>query len=122
VTIPTVVAASNSAGIPAGTVADGTRILDVTVGAGATVTRGALVTIAYKGHLLDGTIFDQKTSAQFTVDELHVIPGFAAGLIGMKVGGTRDIDISSYLAYGNGTNVGPRNSRLVFEVTVNSIP
>jgi hypothetical protein len=122
VTIPTVVAAGNTAGIPAGTVTDGTRILDVTVGTGATVTRSAQVTVAYKGYLLGGTIFDQNTSAQFTADELHLIPGFAAGLIGMKVGGTRDIDISSYLAYGSGSNVGPPNSRLVFEVTVNSIP
>jgi hypothetical protein len=122
VTIPTVVPAGNSAGIPAGTVADGTRILDETVGNGATVTRGAQVTVAYKGFLLDGTIFDQNASAQFTADELHLIPGFAAGLIGMKVGGTRDIDISSYLAYGSGTQVGTPNSRLVFQVTVNSIP
>ena len=123
VTIPTLVAASNSAGIPAGTVADGTRILDVTVGSGATVMRGDMVTVAYKGYLLNGTIFDQSASAQFTADELNLIPGFAAGLIGMKVGGKRDIDISSYLAYG-GTpkSMIPANSRLVFEVTVNSIP
>lgn len=122
IAISTVVPASNSAGIPAGTVADGTRILDVVVGSGATVARGARVTVAYKGYLLNGMIFDQNMSAHFTASELNLIPGFAAGLIGMRVGGTRRIDISSYLAYGGGTNVGTPNSRLVFEVTVNSIP
>ena len=112
VTIPTLVPASNSAGIPAGTVADGTRILDVSVGSGATVMRGDMVTVAYKGYLLNGTIFDQSVSAPFTADELSLIPGFAAGLIGMKVGGTRDIDISSYLAYGGTARSGiPANSR-----------
>lgn len=121
VAIPTVVPAGNSAGIPAGTVADGTRILDVAVGGGAAVARGDQVTVNYRGYLLDGTVFDQNT-AQFTANETSLIPGFAAGLIGMRVGGTRRIDISSYLAYGAGTQVGPPNSRLVFDVTVNSIP
>ena len=122
-TIPTAVPAGNSAGIPAGTVADGTRILDTTVGTGATVVRGDQVTVAYMGYLLDGTVFDQSVSAQFTANEMSLIPGFAAGLIGMKVGGTRRIDISSHLAYGGTTRpMIPANSRLVFEVTVNSIP
>jgi hypothetical protein len=131
-TISTLVATPNSAGIPAGTYPASTRILVHTPGAGATVTRGDQVTVAYKGYLLDGkgTVFDSNTSAQFTADEMHLIPGFAAGLIGMKVGEERFIDIPSYLAYGAnsgaaGTAGGPKipaNSRLVFDVTVNSIP
>ena len=54
-----------------------------------------------------------------------VVPGFAAGLVGMKVGGTRRIDISSYLAYGASpppSSSIPDNARLVFEVTVVSVP
>lgn len=122
--IPTVVPSTNSAGIPAGTVADGTRILDTVVGNGATVARGNQVTVAYIGYLLNGTIFDQNTSAQFTALETSLIPGFAAGLIGMQVGGTRYIDIPSYLAYGSSSPSGaiPANARLIFQVTVNSIP
>lgn len=122
-TIATLVPAGNSAGIPAGTVADGTRVLDRVVGNGATVARGNQVTVQYKGYLLNGTIFDQSASAQFTASETGLIPGFAAGLIGMRVGGTRVIDMSSYLAYGaSSAQVGQANARLVFEVTVLSIP
>ena len=111
-------------GVPDGTYPNSTRILDKTVGTGATVTHGATVTVAYTGYLLDGTVFDSNTSAPFTADELHLIPGFAAGLIGMKVGGERFIDLPSYLAYGANppsSNI-PPDSRLVFEVQLVPIP
>lgn len=121
VAIPTVVAAGNSAGIPAGTVADGTRVQDLVNGNGATVARGNQVNVTYVGYRLDGTIFDQNT-ATFTASETALIPGFAAGLIGTQVGDTRNIDIASYLAYGaSSAQVGQANARLVFRITVNAI-
>jgi FKBP-type peptidyl-prolyl cis-trans isomerase len=60
-----------------------------------------------------------------TDDSSHLIPGFAAGLVGMKVGGTRRIDIPASQAYGANPPAGsgiPVNSELVFEVTLVSTP
>jgi hypothetical protein len=121
-TVPTTVNGL-PAEVPNGTYPNSTRVRDVTVGAGATVTAGSMVTATIKGYQLDGTVFQPQTSFPFTATASpSIIPGFVAGFIGMKVGGERFIDIPSYLAYGQQGNGGAlMNTRLVFDVTVTAV-
>ena len=88
-------------------------------GTGAVAGAGATVSVNYIGKLQDGTTFDQSSDhggAQiFSLSE--VVPGFAQGIQGMKVGGTRIIIIPPSLGYG-ARSVGsiPPNSTLIFQV------
>jgi hypothetical protein len=109
-------------------IANGVRIWDVTPGTGTALASGAQFTATYTGYLTDGTIFDSSSKSgnlSTTDDSSHLIPGFAAGLVGMKVGGTRRIDIPASQAYGDSPPAGsgiPANAELVFEVTLVSSP
>ncbi|HXD88724.1 MAG TPA: FKBP-type peptidyl-prolyl cis-trans isomerase [Urbifossiella sp.] len=108
-------------------IANGVRIWDVTPGSGTALASGGKFSATYTGFLTDGTIFDSSNKSgtlSTTADASHLIPGFAAGLVGMKVGGTRRIDIPASQAYGTNPppNSGiPVNSELVFEVTLVSL-
>lgn len=103
---------------------------DLTVGTGATLTPGMTISTRYKGWLTDGEMFDSNTDttahpqpAQFPLGQGWVIPGWDEGLVGMKVGGTRQLVIPPYMAYGPyGYGSIPPNAVLVFEVTVVSSP
>lgn len=97
--------------------------IDVTVGSGAEVQPGACIIAQYHGTLTDGTVFDstyegegQGVPIRFSL--LNVIPGWQEGLVGMKEGGVRVLNIPSDLAYGpNGSPpvIGP-DEDLVFVV------
>jgi FKBP-type peptidyl-prolyl cis-trans isomerase FkpA len=101
------------------------QIEDLTVGTGATVAAGDLVTVNYTGTLLDGSQFDTsigKTPLTFRVGAGSVIPGFEQGVLGMKVGGKRRLTIPPALAYGaSGNGRIPPNSTIRFEVDLLSI-
>lgn len=97
---------------------------DITPGTGATVQKGATIMTTYVGALAStGQIFDQsQTPVQFSLNS--VIQGWAQGIPGMKVGGTRKLVIPASLGYGStGTSDGsiPPNANLVFTVTVTSV-
>jgi len=98
----------------------GVRIWDVTTGTGNTLANGSTFTATYTGYLTNGTIFDSGTLTNSTVGS-GLITGFSTGLVGMKVGGNRRIDIPADQAYGanppSGSNI-PPNARLVFDVTL----
>ena len=95
---------------------------DKTVGDGQTAAENSNVIVQYIGALAsNGIIFDTSLDtdqpAAFNLNE--VIPGFRQGIIGMKVGGTRQILIPSDLGYGEqGTTGIPPNSDLVFTVSL----
>jgi peptidylprolyl isomerase len=77
---------------------------DLKIGKGPIVPAGAKVEVNYIGVACStGKIFDasygQKT---FTADLKQVIPGWANGLPGMRVGGRRLLGIPSADAYGPG--------------------
>ncbi|MBV9773645.1 MAG: FKBP-type peptidyl-prolyl cis-trans isomerase [Gemmatimonadetes bacterium] len=96
--------------------ASGLKYLVRTPGTGATALSNSLVTVAYAGYLTDGTLFDSNPSATFAVNQL--IPGFAEGVTGMKVGESRRLIIPSVLGYGT-TGAGnciPPNATLIFDV------
>lgn len=99
---------------------------DITPGTGATVATGKTLTVSYKGQLATGAIFDQSTPANPSFDFVYgsgqVIPGFDQGLVGMKVGGSRQLIIPPSLGYGSAANVGiPPNSVLIFTVNLIAI-
>jgi peptidylprolyl isomerase/FKBP-type peptidyl-prolyl cis-trans isomerase FkpA len=80
------------------------------------------VEVHYTGWLFDGCVFDstypRESTAKFRIGKGQVIKGWDLGILGMKEGGTRRLQIGPNLAYGkNGIpGVIPENSTLIFEV------
>ncbi len=73
------------------------------------------IRIAYKGSLLNGTVFDQSTSQVFTLSNLIVGWQQAVPLIG--IGGSITIYLPPSLAYGDKASGSiPANSNLKFEI------
>lgn len=101
---------------------DGLEYWDIKTGTGKTADKGNTVTVNYTGWLTDGKMFDTSVGkAPFTVDNLGnapVIKGWNEGIVGMKVGGKRQLRIPSDLAYGPQGYPGviPPNATLVFDV------
>lgn len=52
------------------------------------------------GKIFDGSIEDGKLKAPFVVEPGSVIEGWTKGMLGMKIGGVRELTIPSSLAYG----------------------
>jgi FKBP-type peptidyl-prolyl cis-trans isomerase len=107
---------------------------DITVGTGAAVLstdecQG--VEVRYQGRLSNGTVFSQTAAGQtagFRVGDGGLIAGFEQGLVGMKIGGRRQLIIPPSLGYGStpqadnqGNIVIPANSTLVFDVDLVAI-
>lgn len=110
------------------TVADnGLKIADLVVGSGEVVTSGQQLLVDYTGWIVDGPKFDSSVDRgepfRFNVGTGQVIPGWDQGLIGMQVGGKRQLVIPPELAYGEAGAGGiiPPNATLVFEVEVHEI-
>ena len=98
------------------------KVIDVLFGTGKEITRGALCSVEYVGSLEDGTIFDSSLTRgkpfQFVFGTGRVIKGWDLGLVGMRVGGKRKLDVPAELAYGErqvGELIKP-HSNLSFEV------
>ncbi len=94
---------------------------DVVVGAGAEVKLGDTVTVNYLGTLENGTKFDssydRKQPFSFVLGNGEVIRGWDIGVLGMKVGGKRELVIPPELAYGEADKgVIPPNSTLKFTI------
>ncbi|MBD1545317.1 FKBP-type peptidyl-prolyl cis-trans isomerase [Roseibium aggregatum] len=106
--------------IPA--IAGEVQIKDIVKGTGEEADVGKTVTVHYTGWLMDGTKFDSSHDRNqpfsFTLGERRVIPGWEQGVVGMKVGGKRELIIPPELAYGaNGAGgIIPPNATLKFEV------
>lgn len=95
---------------------------DVVVGTGAEAKPGTQVTVHYTGWLMDGTKFDSSHDRgrpfTFALGGGQVIPGWDQGVVGMKVGGKRELIIPPGLAYGARGVPGaiPPGATLKFEV------
>jgi FKBP-type peptidyl-prolyl cis-trans isomerase len=98
-------------------------------GTGPAVTSPSqTVTIAYVGALYaNGKVFDSSwkdVPSTHTISQAAsgFVPGFEQGLLGMKVGGRRELIIPASLAYGNKKNGSiPANSALIFIVDLHSV-
>ncbi|HTO23850.1 MAG TPA: FKBP-type peptidyl-prolyl cis-trans isomerase, partial [Spirochaetia bacterium] len=69
----------------------------------STVSKNAMVQMAYKGTLSDGTVFSQSEEGkplEFLVGAGTLIPTLEKGLLGMKVGEKRTIQVKAAEAYG----------------------
>jgi peptidylprolyl isomerase len=109
--------------------ASGLYIRDLTVGTGATATSTSTVSLYYSGYRVDGSRFDflaspsTPYSPKLGQTPRQALPGFEEGIVGMKVGGTRQLVIPPALAYGATGALSPNggyailpNSVLVFTV------
>ena len=80
-------------------------VTDITDGEGDGAVEGDTVFVYYVGVLsADGSRFDGNFDGEpfaVTLGQGAVIPGWEQGLLGMKVGGRRQLDIPSDLAYGS---------------------
>jgi FKBP-type peptidyl-prolyl cis-trans isomerase len=97
-------------------------ITDVVIGTGAEAKPGTTVAVNYVGMLPDGTVFDASANRGepivFELGAGRVIRGWDEGLVGMKVGGKRQLIIPADMAYGNQAvgDIIPANATLLFEV------
>ena len=88
---------------------------DIRVGTGKTIAAGDSLTVKYTGSFANGTVFDAGTYG-FTIPG-QIIQGWNEGLLGMNVGGSRQLIIPPSLGYGQYDYNGiPGNSVLVFTV------
>ncbi|HTZ97344.1 MAG TPA: FKBP-type peptidyl-prolyl cis-trans isomerase [Terriglobales bacterium] len=111
------------------TMLGGLEYWDIKEGTGPAAKLGQRVTVQYTGWLTNGKKFDSswdRGGQPFTVQPLgdaQVIKGWNEGLVGMKVGGKRQLRIPPELAYGDrgAGNVIPPNATLIFDIDVVSI-
>lgn len=91
-------------------------------GNGQQATKGAVVSVHYKGQLIDGTVFDssykRKQPIDFPLGVGQVIPGWDEGIQLLKVGDKARLVIPSNLGYGSrgAGGVIPPNATLIFDV------
>jgi FKBP-type peptidyl-prolyl cis-trans isomerase len=102
--------------------ASGLYYRDLETGNGPELRAGQRVAVHYRGTLPDGTEFDANqpgaTPFAFRLGAGDVIAGWDEGVVGMRVGGRRQLIIPPALGYGErGTGPIPGNAILVFTVT-----
>jgi peptidyl-prolyl cis-trans isomerase A (cyclophilin A) len=91
-------------------------------GSGSKATKGATVSVHYKGQLPDGTVFDssykRKEPIEFALGTGQVIAGWDEGVALLNVGDKARFVIPSHLGYGaqGAGGVIPPNSNLIFDV------
>lgn len=96
-------------------------------GDGKQATKGAKVSVHYKGQLLDGTVFDssykRKQPLDFNVGIGQVISGWDEGIQLLQVGDKARLVIPSNLAYGErgAGGVIPPNATLIFDVELMNV-
>jgi len=105
---------------------DELTIRDIVLGEGVFAENGDTLTVDYQGWLENGTQFDSSIERGvpfiFTLGIGQVIQGWDEGILGMKVGGIRELIIPPHLGYGNQAIYPiPANSILTFEVQLISI-
>lgn len=94
---------------------------DIALGTGTTLASGQTVGMRYAGAFANGEAFDSNPAPKpvftFRLGTGQVIKGWDLGLVGMKVGGRRQLVIPPELGYGpNDYGPIPGNSVLVFTV------
>jgi FKBP-type peptidyl-prolyl cis-trans isomerase FkpA len=107
-------------------------VTELRAGTGREAVAGKAVTVHYTGWLYDpnqlnnkGSQFDTSVNGQpysFVLGAGGVIRGWDQGLVGLKVGGVRQLVIPPDLAYGAaGRGPIPPNATLLFEVELMAV-
>jgi len=100
----------------------GLQYWEIKIGAGAVANDGDYVKVHYTGWFTDGKKFDSSVDAHqpysFRLGKGDVIKGWDEGIMGMKVGGKRQLRIPPELAYGEAgfKKIVPPNATLIFDV------
>ena len=109
--------------VPSGPAPKTLVVKDLIVGTGATATSGKQVTVNYVGVLYNGgkqfdASWKRNQTFPFALGQGSVIPGWDKGVVGMKVGGRRELIIPANLAYGaqGSPPTIPPNAALVFVI------
>ncbi len=118
---------------------EGVKVTVIQEGTGVVAKTGDTVAMNYTGTLTDGTAFDSNIDPKFghaqpfvftigAVGPGQVIQGWNIGVIGMKVGEKRKLEIDSEFGYGTngakdseGNAIIPPNAKLNFEVELIAI-
>ena len=104
------------------TTTSGLTYVDLVEGPGKSPAKGKVVTVHYTGTLDNGKKFDssvdRKEPFSFVIGVGQVIKGWDEGVLGMKVGGKRQLIIPANLGYGarGAGGVIPPNATLHFDV------
>lgn len=105
-------------------VGDKVTTKDIVTGTGADITKDTTYKAYYlgwtpKGKVFDGSIDGTKLKAPLDTSTISLIPGWSEGVVGMKVGGVRELTIPSDLAYGEqGNDSIPPNTPIKFIVMI----
>lgn len=95
---------------------------DLHVGEGARVANGMLVSVRYIGWLVNGTPVDSTGNGppvSFRINRGVVIQGWDKGVLGMRVGGRRQLIIPPALGYrARGSGPVPPDAILIFNIEV----
>lgn len=124
----------NDSSVTAEPTVNGMYYIEQQEGDGTEAEYGDVVKVNYTGRLLDGTVFDTNiesvaiehelysdsqsyTPMEFELGSRSIIAGFNEGIDLMKQGGTAQLIIPSYLAYGRQAHGSvPAFSTLIFDV------
>jgi peptidylprolyl isomerase len=108
------------------TTESGLKIIDTTVGTGASPKTGQICVMHYTGWLSEGgakgkkfdSSVDHGSPFEFPIGMKQVIGGWDEGVATMKVGGKRTLIIPPELGYGarGAGGVIPANATLIFDV------
>ncbi len=91
-------------------------------GTGAMPNITSTVTVAYKGYLTDGNVFDESTADGITFALTNVIKGWQEGIPLFKEGGKGTLLIPSALGYGaQGNGEIPKNAVILFDINLISV-
>lgn len=102
----------------------GIKIKEIKLGDGAEAVKGSLVSVRCRYYLNRGQPLRMDNDlTSFKIGRRQVIAGLEKGVVGMRVGGTRQLRISPHLAYGESGIAGliPPLAVLICEVELVSI-
>jgi FKBP-type peptidyl-prolyl cis-trans isomerase len=98
------------------------RKKDTVKGTGPSAAKGDTVSIDIDGYLPRGDKVLSEQKLVFVLGTRRVIAGLEAGILGMSVGGTREIRVPPHLAYGDkGTATIPPKAALRLVVTLHQV-
>lgn len=110
------------------TTESGLKMYDFTVGEGPAAEAGFTVSVYYSVWLTDGTLIESSylSGAPFTfrLGDGTVIDGWEEGILGMQIGGSRQLVIPPALAYGAAglPEAGiPAQATLIYEVDMSGL-
>ncbi len=103
------------------------QVQDISIGtSSAQVVAGDKITFHYAAAFMDKKIFDNSYARNQPMTVVigigQVIPGIEQGVVGMKIGGKRNIIVPANLAYGEkGQAPIPPNTPLIFQIELLNI-